>query len=69
MAWLFRIIMATIAMAAVTVWFSPEAGSWSSWAVHERLINLTTLIVTAIAAYILVLWVQGVRPSQLRRTR
>ena len=69
MAWLFRIIMATIAMAAVTIWFSPEAGSWSSWAVHERLINLATLIVIAIAAYIFVLWVQGVRPSQLRRAQ
>jgi len=65
-AWLVRIIIAATAMAAVIVWMNPAAAQWSQWLLSERLINLASIIICAGFSYFLLLWLQGLRPAQLK---
>jgi putative peptidoglycan lipid II flippase len=67
-AWIFRIVIATIAMAAVTAWLNPDAAQWSQWQIHERLINLVVIIASAASVYFIMLWLQGLRPNQLKKS-
>jgi putative peptidoglycan lipid II flippase len=66
-AWLFQIIVATTAMAAVIIWLKPDAAAWSQWQLHERLINLLIIIASGVLSYFVLLWLQGVRPSALKK--
>lgn len=66
MAWLFRICIATIAMAAVVIWMNPDATQWSQWPMHERLLHLLAIILAAGFTYFVMLWLQGLRPGQLK---
>jgi putative peptidoglycan lipid II flippase len=68
LAWLFRIVIACIAMAAVVIWLNPGAAQWSQWPLSERLLNLTMIIVSGLFAYLALLWLQGLRPSQLKKS-
>lgn len=68
LAWLFRIIIATMAMAAVIIWLNPDAAQWSQWALLERLTNLTRIIISAVFVYFVLLWLQGLRPVQLKKS-
>lgn len=68
MAWIFRIIIAAIAMAAVIIWLNPDAAQWSHWQLMERLTNLAIIIASAAFVYFLLLWLQGLRPNQLRNS-
>lgn len=65
-AWLFRICTGTAAMAAVVVWLNPSAAQWSQWASHDRLFHLASIIVSACLVYFVLLWLQGLRPGQLK---
>ncbi len=65
-AWLFRICTGTAAMAAVVVWLNPSAAQWSQWASYDRLFNLATIILAAGFVYFVLLWLQGLRPDQLK---
>jgi len=67
-AWIFRIVIATIAMAAVTAWLNPDAAQWSQWQIQERLINLVVIIASAASIYFIMLWLQGLRPNQLKKS-
>jgi len=67
LAWVFRIIIACIAMAAVVIWINPEPLQWSQWQAVERLINLAGIILAAVFVYFIVLWLQGLRPSALKQ--
>lgn len=67
MAWFFRIIIATTAMVAVITWLNPESTQWSQWALMERLTNLAGIIVSGIFIYFVLLWLQGLRPEQLKK--
>ena len=66
-AWIFRIIIASIAMAAAILWLNADATQWSQWQPAERIVNLASIIFAAAAAYFLVLWLQGLRPEQLKK--
>jgi putative peptidoglycan lipid II flippase len=68
MAWLFRICLATIAMAAVIIWLNPDAIQWSQWSLTERLSRLSTIIIAGAFVYFLLLWLQGLRPGQLKKS-
>jgi putative peptidoglycan lipid II flippase len=68
MAWLFRIIIATIAMTAVVIWLTPDAIQWSQWLLVERLTKLSLIIISGAFAYFLLLWLQGLRPGQLKKS-
>jgi len=50
----------------VVIWLNPAAAQWSLWSLQERLINLTTIIFFAAVSYFLLLWLQGLRPDQLK---
>jgi len=66
-AWLFRIILASIAMAAVIIWLNADTTQWTQWAVHERLSSLAIIIIASATTYFLLLWLQGLRPAQLKK--
>jgi len=67
MAWLFRIIIASTAMAAALIWLTPDAIQWSQWPLAERLYNLASIILSGAFVYFLLLWLQGLRPEQLKK--
>ncbi len=67
-AWLARIIIATLAMAAVILWLNSDITQWSQWALLDRLTNLTILIVSGVFVYSTLLWLQGLRPDQLKKS-
>ncbi len=66
-AWLFRIIIASTAMAAVIIWLNSSAIQWSQWQLTGRLSNLAIIIFAGAFAYFLLLWLQGLRPAQLKK--
>ena len=68
MAWLFRICLATIAMAAVIIWLNPDAIQWSQWSLSERLSKLSIIIIASAFVYFILLWMQGLRPGQLKKS-
>lgn len=67
-AWLFRIIAASMAMAAVIIWLNPDASQWSQWGSVQRLSNLAFVIFPGIIVYFALLWLQGLRPEQLKQS-
>jgi len=68
MAWLFRTVIASTAMAAAIIWLSPDVSQWSQWQLIERLTNLFSIIMSGAFVYFLILWLQGLRPNQLKRS-
>ena len=68
MAWLLRIIIASTGLAAVAIWLTPDAIQWSQWQLGERLSQLTIIIISAVVTYFALLWLQGLRPAQLKQT-
>lgn len=67
LSWLFRILIASTAMAASLFWLEPAAIEWSQWQLLERLLHLAGLIFAGLLVYTVLLWSQGLRPSQLRK--
>ena len=67
MAWFYRIIIATTAMVAVITWLNPDSTQWSQWALMERLTYLASIIVSGLFVYFILLWLQGLRPDQLKK--
>ena len=68
LAWIFRTIIASTAMAATVLWLNPDAIQWSSWSLMQRLGNLFFIIMTAAVTYFVLLWLQGLRPSHLKKS-
>jgi peptidoglycan biosynthesis protein MviN/MurJ (putative lipid II flippase) len=66
MAWLFRIFIAAIGMAAVIIWLNSDAIQWSQWQLLERLSQLGIIIASAAIVYFTLLWLQGLRPDQIK---
>ncbi|HEB83131.1 MAG TPA: murein biosynthesis integral membrane protein MurJ [Gammaproteobacteria bacterium] len=66
-AWIFRIVIATTAMAAVIVWLNPTAIEWSQWHAIERLSHLAWIVAAGAGVYFLMLYLQGLRPAQLKK--
>ncbi len=67
-AWIFRIVIASTAMAAAITWLTPGAAQWSQWLLFERLTNLGLIIASGAFVYFVLLWLQGVRPNQLKKS-
>ncbi len=67
-AWLFRIIIACTAMAAVVIGLNPDAIQWSQWPLFDRLLHLTGIILAAASTYFIMLFLQGLRPAQLKQS-
>jgi putative peptidoglycan lipid II flippase len=67
MAWIFRIVLASVAMAAALLWLKPDAIQWTQWQLIERLSSLGGLIFAGIMVYVALLWLQGLRPSQFKK--
>jgi putative peptidoglycan lipid II flippase len=65
-AWIARISIASIAMAATLIWLKPDAIQWSQWQLMERLSSLAGLIFVGVIVYCVLLWLQGLRPSQFK---
>jgi len=68
LAWIFRTIIASTAMAATVLWLNPDAIQWSDWSLLQRLGNLLLIIMTGATTYFLLLWLQGLRPSHLKKS-
>jgi len=54
-------------MAAAILWLNADVMQWSQWQSIERIVNLAAIIFAAAGAYFLVLWLQGLRPAQLKK--
>lgn len=66
-AWLFRIIIATTAMAAAIVWLNPGPIEWTQWSAAQRLMQLAGIITAGAAIYFMMLYLQGLRPAMLKK--
>ncbi|MDT8282330.1 MAG: murein biosynthesis integral membrane protein MurJ, partial [Gammaproteobacteria bacterium] len=67
-AWLFRIIIASTAMAAVVIGLNPDTIQWSQWPLFDRLLHLAGIILAAASSYFIMLFLQGLRPEQLKHS-
>ena len=55
-------------MAAIVIWLTPEAIQWSQWLLVERLTRLGLIIISGASVYFVLLWLQGLRPGQLKKS-
>ncbi|MDG2136140.1 MAG: murein biosynthesis integral membrane protein MurJ [Luminiphilus sp.] len=65
--WMIRIVLATLLMTLVLWWFTPNITLWENWTAWHRGYRLVGLCFGGLCAYAIGLWVQGLRPSMLRR--
>ena len=65
--WMIRIVLATLLMMLVLWWFTPNITLWENWNAWHRGYRLVGLCFGGLCAYAIGLWVQGLRPSMLRR--
>lgn len=64
---LLRVLLASVAMAALLLWWRGEAGQWLEWSAWQRALRLAGLIGAGIAVYFLTLLAVGLRPRFFRR--
>ncbi len=62
---LLKTALATAGMGIPLWTFSADVTAWSQWLWHERLWQLSILIIPAILCYALLLWIMGIRRSHL----
>jgi len=60
---ILRLIIATIAMALLLVLLQAETSLWLNWNWQRRAFELAVLCVSGLMAYLLILWILGVRVS------
>ncbi|MBL6699952.1 MAG: murein biosynthesis integral membrane protein MurJ [Luminiphilus sp.] len=65
--WMIRIVLATLLMMLVLWWFTPNITLWENWNAWHRGYRLVGLCFGGLCAYAIGLWIQGLRPSMLRR--
>ena len=65
--WMIRIVLATLLMTLVLWWFTPNITLWENWTAWHRGYRLVGLCFGGLCAYAIGLWIQGLRPSMLRR--
>lgn len=63
---LLIICIACSALGLVIMWLTPELSVWSQMSILERISNITGIIAFAAAVYFAVLWLCGLRLSQLK---
>ena len=65
--WMVRIVLATLLMTLALWWFTPNITLWENWNAWHRGYRLVGLCCGGLCAYAIGLWIQGLRPSMLRR--
>lgn len=65
--WMVRVVLATLLMTLVLWWFTPNITLWENWDAWHRGYRLVGLCFGGLCAYAIGLWIQGLRPSMLRR--
>jgi putative peptidoglycan lipid II flippase len=65
--WMIRIVLATLLMTLVLWCFTPNITLWENWNAWHRGYRLVGLCFGGLCAYAIGLWIQGLRPSMLRR--
>ena len=65
--WMVRVVLATLLMTLVLWWFTPNITLWENWDAWHRGYRLVGLCFGGLCAYAIALWIQGLRPSMLRR--
>jgi len=63
---LTRIVVATLAMAAVLQWLQQPAAVWIAWRDWQRVIHLGAACVAGGVVYMAALWLLGLRPRHFR---
>lgn len=59
-------LLAAAVMAAMLLWFSPEYQQWFDWGWRQRVWQLTQLVAGGAGLYLLLLYLAGVRLTDLR---
>jgi len=67
LAWITRIVVATLLMTALLWGATPEIQVWDHWDAWQRGYRLLGVCFGGLLAYILGLWILGLRPAMLRR--
>ncbi len=65
--WMVRVVLATLLMTLVLWWFTPNITLWENWDAWHRGYRLVGLCFGGLCGYAIGLWIQGLRPSMLRR--
>ncbi len=63
--YLLKVAVALVTMAVLLRWLVPEAELWLNWGVMVRVMQLALWILFGAACYFIVLFVLGLRPSQM----
>ncbi len=61
-----RIVLATLLMAAVVWWLTPEQLQWLQWSWWQRLSNILPICLAGALVYFIVLGLLGVRPGHFK---
>lgn len=64
-AFLFKVILAVVAMAALLLLLLPAAADWQAWSAPERVARLVAYVVGGAACYFSMLWLSGLRPVEM----
>jgi len=64
--WALRLVLATLAMAAVVYWLSGDWQAWLSWGWRERALQMSLVVISGMAAYAAVHLLCGTRFRHLR---
>ena len=65
-AYLRRLLLATLAMGALLLWLLPAPARWLAWDWWQRGAAIAALCLAGLATYLLAHWLLGTRVSQLR---
>jgi putative peptidoglycan lipid II flippase len=64
--WMLRIAFATLMMALLLWWYTPDISLWDDWDAWQRGYRLIGLCFGGLCAYVAGLWMLGLRPAMLR---
>ena len=65
---LAQIVFACIVMGAIILFITPDMATWTQWAALERAGAISGIIALAALGYFIMLWITGLRLSQLKRS-
>ena len=64
-----RLLVATVAMAALLLWLVPATADWLSWGWQRKAWEMALLVVGGMVVYLGVLFALGLRLRDLRGAR
>ena len=66
LAYLIRLVLANLAMAAVLLWLVADMDQWLAWSLWQRVSQTALLVLTGIGVYGAALLLSGIRPRDFR---